>query len=94
MLHERFKHRGLEVVGIGLGETPDAVRRFAEEFGIRFPLWIDGPGRGPMAFGVFGHPNTILLDHDGRVVGRVRGERKWDTDEARRLVEAFLTRGR
>jgi peroxiredoxin len=94
VLYERFKSRGLEVVGVGVGETPEAVRRFAEEFGIRFPLWIDGQGRGPMAFGVFGHPNTILLDGDGRVVGRLRGERKWDTDEARRLVETLLARGR
>jgi hypothetical protein len=84
----------LEVVGVGLGETPDAVRRFAAEFGIRFPLWIDGPGRSPVAFGVFGHPNTILLDREGRVVGRVRGERNWATDDARRLVEALLAGGR
>jgi peroxiredoxin len=82
------------VVGVGLRETPDAVRRFAEEFGIRFPLWIDAHERGPTAFGVLGHPNTILLDRNGRVVGRVRGERNWDTDEARRLVEALLAGSR
>lgn len=82
------------MVGVGLRETPDAVRRFAEEFGIRFPLWIDGQASGPTAFGVLGHPNTILLDREGRVVGRVRGERNWDTDDARRLVEALLATGR
>jgi peroxiredoxin len=82
------------VVCVGLRETPDALRRFAEEFGVQFPLWIDSQGRGPVAFGVVGHPNTILLDGDGRVVGRVRGERNWDTNEARRLVEALLSGGR
>jgi len=92
-LYERFRTRGLEMVGISLGERPDAVRGFASEFGIRFPLWIDPEGRGPAAFGVLGHPNTILIDRQGRVVGRVRGERDWGTDEARRLVELLLGSG-
>ena len=75
---------------MGLRETPEAVRAFAREFGIEHPLWIDPDGQSPAAFGVWGHPNTILIDRDGRVVGRVRGERDWDTDEARRLVEVLL----
>jgi peroxiredoxin len=77
-------------VGVGLNETPDAIRSFAKEFGIRFPLWIDSEGRSPAAFGVWAHPNTILIDRAGRIVGRVRGERDWSTEDARRLVEALL----
>jgi peroxiredoxin len=80
----------VEVVGVGLGEDASAVRGFARELGLRFPLWIDPEGRTARAFGVWGHPNTILIDRSGRVVGRVRGERAWDTDEARRLVQALL----
>lgn len=76
---------------MGLSENAEAVRAFAREFGIEFPLWIDAQGRSPAAFGVWGHPNTILIDRAGRVVGRVRGERDWDTDEARRLVDALLS---
>ena len=71
-------------------ETPDAVNRFAKEFGIDFPLWIDPEGQSPAAFGGWGHPTTILLDRAGRIVGRVRGERDWSTEDARRLVEALL----
>ena len=75
---------------MGLRETPEAVRAFAKEFGIGFPLWIDADGRSPAAFGVWGHPSTILIDRTGRVVGRVRGERDWSTDAAQRLVEWLL----
>ena len=82
------------VVGVGLREDAAAVRAFATEFGIRFPLWIDPDGRSPAAFGVYGHPTTILIDRAGRVVGKVRGERDWATDDARRLVEALLAAGR
>src|SRR2546427_430731 len=66
---------------------------FAKEFGIHFPLWIDPEGRSPAAFGVWGHPNTILIDRSGRVVGRVRGERDWSTPEADQLVEMLLAAG-
>jgi peroxiredoxin len=93
-LSERFKDRGVVVVGVALREPAETVRAFAREFGIRFPLWIDPDGRGSAAFGVYGHPATILIDRAGRVVGRARGERDWATDGARRLVEALLVPGR
>jgi peroxiredoxin len=78
------------VVGVGLREDASAVRQFAQEVGIRFPLWIDPDGRTLQAFGLWGHPNTVLIDRAGRVVGRVRGERDWGSADARRLVEALL----
>lgn len=79
-------------MGVGLGEDAAAVGRFAREFGLGFPLWLDPEGRSPQAFGVWGHPNTILIDRAGRVVGRVRGERDWASEAARRLVDALLER--
>ena len=93
-LSERFKDQGVVVVGVALREPAEAVRAFAKEFGIRFPLWMDPDGRSPAAFGVYGHPATILISRAGRVVGRARGERDWATDDARRLVELLLAPGR
>jgi peroxiredoxin len=93
-LYERFKDQGVVVVGVGLGESGETIRAFAKEFWIPFPLWIDSGGRSPAVFGVYGHPSTILIDRAGRVVGRVRGERDWATDDARRLVEALVAAGR
>ncbi|MGK3946326.1 hypothetical protein ABK046_49230 [Streptomyces caeruleatus] len=37
-----------------------------------------------------GHPSTALIDREGRIVGRILGERNWDTEAARRLVRALL----
>ena len=82
------------VVAVALREPAETVRAFAKEFGIGFPIWIDPDGRSPAAFGVYGHPATILIDRAGRVVGRVKGERDWATDDARRLLEVLLTPGR
>jgi peroxiredoxin len=81
------------MVGIGLREDVQALRRFAAEFSIRFPLWIDEGGRAPEAFGMLAHPNTVLIDRAGRVVGRVPGERDWISPEAHRLVDRLLAAG-
>ena len=78
-------------MGVGLRENAGAIGEFAREFKIGFPLWIDPEGRSLVEFGVWGHPNTILIDRAGRLVGRVRGERDWATEDARRLVELLLT---
>jgi hypothetical protein len=78
------------LVGVDLRESPEAARGFAREFGLGFPIWLDPEGRSPAAFGVWGHPSTVLIDREGRLMGRVRGERDWRTDAAGRLVEALL----
>lgn len=77
-------------MSVALREKPDAVQRFADEFDIRFPLWLDADERGPAALGVRGHPNTILIDRAGHIVGRVLGERQWNSRDAHRLVKALL----
>jgi peroxiredoxin len=80
------------MVGIALRDTPEAVRKFASEFETRFPLWVDPAGESLSAFGLRGHPGTVLIDPAGRIVGRIRGERDWGSAEARQLVEWLLAR--
>jgi len=59
------------MVGVSLRESADTVREWGEDFGVGFALWIDPGGDSPAAFGVRGHPSTVLIDRDGRIVGRV-----------------------
>lgn len=92
-LYREFQARGLAMVGVSLRERADVVREWGEDFDIAFPLWLDPDGASPGAFGVPGHPSTILIDRAGRIVGRVPGERDWRTPEARRLIEWLLEQG-
>lgn len=78
------------MVGVSLRDAAGTVREWGEDFGIKFPLWIDPGGETPAAFGVRGHPSTILLDRAGRIVGRVPGERNWSGPPARALIEWLL----
>jgi peroxiredoxin len=90
-LYQEFKDEGLVMVGVKLRESPEAVRGFAQEFGMTFPLLLDAEGQSPRLFGLWGHPNTVLIDRQGRVVGLVRGERDWQSEAARHLVRQLLS---
>ena len=76
---------------MSLGEDRDTVRKFAKEVDIPFKLLLDEEGNRPRLFGLWGHPNTVLIDRQGRVVGLVRGERDWQSDAAHRLVRQLLS---
>lgn len=39
---------------------------------------------------VIGMPTTILIDAEGREIGRLIGPAKWDSEDAKRLIEAQL----
>ena len=92
-LYQEFKDEGLVLVGVNLRESPEAVRAFAQAFRIPFRLLLDAAGQSPRLFGLWGHPNTVLLDRQGRVVGLVRGERDWQSDAAKGLVRQLLAEG-
>lgn len=79
---------------MNLGEDAETVRKFARDHGITFPLLLDREGDSPRLFGLWAHPNTVLIDRKGRVVGLVRGERDWQSEAARRLVHQLLEEGR
>jgi hypothetical protein len=78
------------MVSASLREAANTVREWGEDFDVGFPLWLDPSGSTPSAFGVHGHPSTVLIDRDGRIVGRIPGERNWGSLEARRLVEWLM----
>ena len=82
------------MVSVSLREPADTVREWGEDFDVGFLLWLDPGGETPVALGVRGHPSTVLIDRDGRIVGRVPGERSWSSPEARRLVEWLLAEER
>jgi cytochrome c biogenesis protein CcmG, thiol:disulfide interchange protein DsbE len=65
--------RGLVVVGLDAKDFRADARRFAERFGLTFPLVYDGPGDSTSSFGVTGFPETFVIDREGRVVAAFKG---------------------
>ena len=89
-LHREFGAQGLSVVGINAREGATAVRVYAKELGLTFPLILDQRGTINAAYGVIGLPTTFLIGRDGRPVALTIGPREWSGKPARALIQALL----
>lgn len=89
-LHREFTARGLVMIGINAREEPAAVRRYAKELSLTFPLIVDKDGKINALYGVVGLPATFVIGRDGRAVAFGVGAREWGSTPARALIEALL----
>jgi cytochrome c biogenesis protein CcmG/thiol:disulfide interchange protein DsbE len=66
-LHERYRERGLELVGVSVDAAGDeeAIRAFARRYGMTYPVWRDPNENVSATFLVVGVPATFLIDRAG-----------------------------
>ena len=89
-MHREFAAKGLSVVGINAREGTVAIRAYAKELRLTFPLVLDPKGEINAAYGVIGLPATFLIGRDGRAVARAVGPREWSSAPAKRIIQALL----
>ena len=56
-------------------------------------IYLDNKGAATRAFGVDAIPTTILIDRQGREVGRLLGAVAWDGPAARKLIDRLVDPG-
>lgn len=81
-----------EVVALAVDRAgPDAARKFLDEIGVSsLALYSDITTRSGSALRAIGMPTTILIDPEGREIGRLAGPYEWDQPEAKALIQAEL----
>ena len=89
-LHREFKDRGLLILAVDLDESPKLVAKFMQEFRLSFPALLDSDSRVASRYRLQGLPTTILIDRQGRTVGRAVGPREWAGPEGRALIRSLL----
>lgn len=87
---DKFRDRGLKIVGVSTDDTPDAVRAFAAEYKVTYPMLV---GLGQDAFlRSIGYKDTlplsILIRADGTIAERITGI-KTTEDWERRILALF-----
>ena len=90
-LHREFAAQGLGVVGINAREGTEAIRGYAKELRLTFPLVLDLKGEINAAYGVIGLPTTFLVGRDGRAVARTVGPRPWASAPAKAIIQVLLS---
>jgi thiol-disulfide isomerase/thioredoxin len=81
-----------EVVALAVDRNGlEAARKFLAETKVeQLKLYVDPTARTGTSLKALGMPTTILIDRQGREVGRLAGPAEWDSPEAKRLIEAAL----
>lgn len=71
--YERWSPAGVGMIGIVYNDDAGAARSFREEFGLTYPQATDPGGRAAIDFGVFGVPETFVIDARGVVMAKLIG---------------------
>jgi thiol-disulfide isomerase/thioredoxin len=81
-----------EVVAISVDRTGlPGAKKFLEENGIaQLAVYADPTARLAATLRAAGLPATLLLDAEGREIGRLLGPAEWDSEDAKRLLQAAL----
>jgi thiol-disulfide isomerase/thioredoxin len=72
-LHKKYQPRGLRIIGISLDRDASALNKYLEEQKITWPQIFDGKfwdAKLAQQYGVTSIPFTLLINGDGRIVGR------------------------
>jgi thiol-disulfide isomerase/thioredoxin len=89
-LADKYRARGLSIVGLNVDESPETVRAFANELKVNYPMLI-GLGQTALleAVGYEGElPLSLLIKPDGTINEVVLGLHK--TPDWERMIEALF----
>ena len=89
-VHREYRPRGLVVLAVNIEESPDVVASWARSKRLSMDVLLDPRGVASTAWKVTATPTTFVVGRDGRLVGKVVGERPWTSPAARSLIEALL----
>ena len=78
------------VLSIDIGGIP-VVEKFYRALKLKaLGIYVDKTTRARIALGVAGIPTTLLIDRQGREIGRFAGPAEWDSKEAIKAIRRYL----
>jgi len=81
-----------EVVALSVDRGgAEASKKFLDQIEISsLKLYVDPSARATSQLKAVGLPSTLLIDAKGREIGRLTGPAEWDSEDAKRLIQAVL----
>ena len=70
---ERWSGRGVTLLGVVYNDDAAKAANFRDRFGLTYPQGLDPGGRAAIDFGVFGVPETFVIDRHGTVMAKLLG---------------------
>jgi cytochrome c biogenesis protein CcmG/thiol:disulfide interchange protein DsbE len=74
LLAELAKDSRLQLIGINYKDASDSARRFLSRYGNPFAsVGVDGDGRAAIEWGVYGVPETFIVDRNAKIAYKLVG---------------------
>lgn len=70
---KRYREKGVIVLGIAIQDTPETAREFAKLHGKTYPIALDDSGKTTIDYGVYGVPETFVIDPNGIILHKEAG---------------------
>jgi cytochrome c biogenesis protein CcmG/thiol:disulfide interchange protein DsbE len=80
-LNDRFKDKGITVVGVSIDVDGDAYHKFLKDYKINFPTVRDPNQKTSGLYGSFKWPETYIIDRNGIVRRKFIGAVEWSQPE-------------
>ena len=87
---QRYGPSGLQILGVAMDDELQAVRQLAQRDHLAYPVIMGDAQLGQLYGGILGLPLSYLIDAQGRVVARYRGEP--DLKQMERRLRVLLPR--
>ena len=90
-LKQQLADRPFEILTINVGEKKYKVRKFAQLINFRLPVLLDAHNDTFHDWRVRTLPTSFLVDADGRVRYRIRGNPGWEHEQTVSIIEQLIT---
>ncbi len=88
-----LKNDGLVVLAITTDDSEKPVQSFIKEKGLALTVLMDKEQEVYFdQYGVLGLPTSFLIDRDGIIREKIRGERVWDSPDMKEKIGKLLTK--
>jgi len=69
----------------------EAITKFYAEIGVKhLAMYLDSSTEAASTLGAVGLPTTLLIDRDGREIGRLVGPAEWDSSDMIAFIRSYL----
>jgi peroxiredoxin len=93
-LYGRLRAQDFELLAVSQDEDGKrVVEPFVRDMRLSFPVLVDPEHQVGDRYGVWGYPETFVIDRNGYIVERVIGPRDWASAQSVAQIEALIAAG-
>ena len=91
-LHQSLGPKGLKIVAVSVDDpgSEQAIRDFAQEYGLTFEILHDASGKIRSSYQTTGVPETFVIGRDGVIRRKVIAADNWNSPDNRRQLAQLL----